>query len=172
MKKPFFQSMGSGLTLGAVVGVGVFLFSTPSDRPWQERLLSLLVAAVVALSVGVFLGLIFYMTERARAGKFDAFRAELSAGENLRHEESASLFLQGKNRSGRLFLTDASLIFRTYREGSLCCNIPLSSIQSVEVSDPRLCRITVSSEDGRWTFSVADPRFWFEILGKSSEDAS
>lgn len=162
------QSMLSGLTLGAVIGVGLFLFNSPDSFTWHERLMSLLAAAIMALFSGVVLGAVFYLLERSRARKFDAFREELKESGTLLLEERGARIVDGRGRSGRMFLTDRALVFRASAAGEEGFDFLRSDLASVQISDPRRCYVTVADNSGREeTFSVVDPREWFDLLGET-----
>ena len=170
-KHPFVQSLVSGLTLGAVVGVGLYLFNSPAEFTMKEHLMSLLAAAIMALISGVFLGCVFYLIEYLRAKRFDAYRQELKVHGELVLEERASRLILDKACSGRLFLTDRLLVFRPSRDGDEECVLSLSDIATVQITDPRRCHLTVTmNSELRETFVVIDPREWFDLLGKEEPD--
>ena len=168
---PFVQSLLSGLTLGAVIGVGLYLFNSPAEFSLKEHLVSLFVSAVMALVWGFILGCVFFLVEYFRAKKFDAYRLELKAHGNLVLEEKASRLILDKGCPGRLFLTDRLLVFRSSRDGEEECVLPLSDIVSVQITDPRRCHLTVTmNSERRETFVVVDPRMWFDLLGKEDPE--
>ena len=168
-KNPFVHNLLNGLCFGAVVGVGLYLFNSPAEYTLREHLFSLLAAAIVGLFTGVVLGLIFYAWESYQFRKFSAFREALKAEGELILEEKVTRLYNGANRSGHLFLTDRALVFQSSRQGDMGCTLRRDAIASVQISDPRRCQITVTMADGmEETFTVVDPRAWFDLLGEDS----
>ena len=170
-QSPLVRNLLNGLTFGAVIGVGLYLFHSPAEYTTREHLISLFVAAVMALLTGVILGLIFHLAETLRMRRFNGFRAELKSRGELLREEKATRSLRGVGVGGHLFLTDSALVFRPFRSDGEECVLDRSLIETVQITDPRRCMITVTLKDGgRETFTVTDPREWFDLLGQ--EDAA
>ena len=165
-KNPLLQSLASGLTLGAVIGVGLFLFNSPDSFTFRERMMSLLAAAIVGVLSGVFLGFLFYLIERVRASRFNALREKLAADSPILAEEKCSRHVDGKRCAGRLFLTEKTLTFRASREAEGGFSLDRAAVSSVQIVDPRRCVILITFAKGtEELFSVVDPRMWFDLLG-------
>lgn len=163
----FYQSMLNGLTFGAIVGVGLFLFNSMGDKNLKERLITLAAAAIAALIGGVLLGLVLYLYEYLRGRKFEALRAELSEQGELLAEEKASRIENGRRISGRLFLTDTAVLFRPNSDSGEQDRMLRAEISHVQITDPRLCHITLTSAGKEATYAVPDPRTWFDLLGET-----
>lgn len=169
-KSPLLQSLGSGLTIGAVIGVGLFLFNSPDSFTLRERMMSLLAAAIVGVLSGVFLGFLFYLIERVRASRFNSLREKLAADGPILVEEKCSRYVDGRRFSGRLFLTEKTITFRAPREADGAFSFERESVSSVQIADPRRCVILITFADGtEELLSVVDPRMWFDLLGVSGE---
>lgn len=171
-KNPLLQCLGSGLTIGAVIGVGLFLFNSPDSFTFRERMMSLLAAAIVGVLSGVFLGFLFFFVERIRASRFNALREKLSADGPILVEEKCSRYVDGRRCPGRLFLTEKTLTFRTSRESEGGFSFDRDAVSSVQIVDPRRCVILLTSSDGKEELlSVVDPRMWFDLLGTSDSES-
>lgn len=165
MKKRVFQILGSGLTYGALIGMFLFLVNTPANATLFETLKLLFVAVICALVSGLFLSLVIYFFDMLRFKRFASFRQELSEKDPILLEDNVSRLLDGKQVAGRLFLTSSVLVFKPYGRTE-DRSILTQDVSSVEITDPRRCRITVNTASMEAeTFAVPDPLLWFNTLG-------
>lgn len=167
-KSPFLRSLGSGFTYGAVIGVFLFIVNTPADATFLEVLKLLLVAVICAVISGVILTLFVFLTDLIRDKKYDAVRTHIRKTEEIREEDRGARLLSGKSVRGMLFLTDQHLFFQSSDTSETPYCIAREHITSVEITDPRRCEITVVLQSMEVeTFSMSDPRRWFDLLGSS-----
>ena len=165
MKKRVLRTVGSGFTYGAVVGVFLFLMNTPPDANFMYTLKVLLAAAIVTAVCGIVFSGILLIADRIRAKKFDPFRKELEGAEPILLEDYVRRTVGEKEIRGFLFLTGKHLYFKS-KTASADRILSLADVESVQISDPKKCRITVTLTSGETDiFTVSDPLPWFHQIG-------
>ncbi len=164
MKKKILNHIGSGFTYGAVVGMLLFLFNTPSDAVFKDTMNVLLISAACAVVCGmIFTGMLF-LADRIRAKRYDPYRQELSAEGTILLDDSARRLVMDKLVPGWLFLTEQSLSF--FSSQKELRRIPMEEISSVAITDPKRGQITLSMTTMEVeTFAVSDALAWFQAVG-------
>jgi hypothetical protein len=169
LKKRFLKTLSSGFTYGAMVGMLLFLVNTPPDSVLPQTLKILLVAAICGIVSGIFFTALLLILDLIRSKTYDPYRKELASEGEILLEDSSKRLLSDRFVRGWMFLTQQSLTF--YDAKKECRRLPVSEIDTVQITDPKRNQITVTALSGEAeVFTVSDALAWFNAIGDLQKD--